>query len=844
MKKTVFFLLAFLCSVSFIFAQDGSLDMTFNPDDKGFGDGTTLIGNINAFAIQNDGKIIAGGNFPTHLTVPCKSIARFLPDGSLDPEFLAGSGFDDEVKSIAIQPDGKIIIGGYFTKFNALPANRIVRLNADGSMDETFNTGLGFDGPVETIAIQTDGKILAGGDFLNYQAQEFGRIIRLSVNGHPDPDFVTEHGFNGIVNKILIQNDGKILIGGEFTSYQDTDKSALIRILSNGKPDLSFNPNLSSSGISPTKIVAIAVQNDDKIIISGNFETVGDVQSKTFARIHADGSLDTTFVQGESVNGLVMTIVIQPDEKILIGGYFTHFKNHERLTLARINTDGSLDESLDAYLSFHIAGGNQYCTRIIAYQNDNKIIVGHFYLHYWQQKYKFIRMMNSGSIDADFNAHFGFGKTGFDGGLYITAIQQDGKILAGGVFSNYFGFPTNNLVRLEKDGSIDETFNIGTGFNGSVSLIELQKDGKIMVGGNFTNFNGTDINRVLRLHPDGRLDESFDPGTGFENPVTGICIQEDGKILIGGEFTFYNGQFQKRLLRVYPDGTLDGSFDALFLDIRKIRAVTIHENKIYVAGSLGEPGIELSNQINRTNLDGKPDKDFNCGEEFLFISSLKVKSDGKILVAGRQNFWEEESLGLIQLNPNGLKDKNFANNNPKPPFNMYIIDKIIVDQNGKILLVSNLTEEVSSNFTRLNSDGSLDTTFNIGGGFDNYISTLAIQDDGNIIVGGGFTSYNGVGRNRIARLHGSTGVLIPETNPDQTILCYPNPTTGKVNIKLNKYYPDLSLTLVDLFGRTILQKQFTNTQNIELELSSQSGLYFVTLNSTDGWIKTIPVVKQ
>ncbi|HRQ31127.1 MAG TPA: T9SS type A sorting domain-containing protein, partial [Saprospiraceae bacterium] len=76
------------------------------------------------------------------------------------------------------------------------------------------------------------------------------------------------------------------------------------------------------------------------------------------------------------------------------------------------------------------------------------------------------------------------------------------------------------------------------------------------------------------------------------------------------------------------------------------------------------------------------------------------------------------------------------------------------------------------------------------------------------------------------------------------ILCYPNPTTGKVNIKLNKHYPDLSLALMDLFGRTILQKHFTDTQNIELELSSQPGLYFVTLNSADGWSKTIPVVKK
>ena len=111
------------------------------------------------------------------------------------------------------------------------------------------------------------------------------------------------------------------------------------------------------------------------------------------------------------------------------------------------------------------------------------------------------------------------------------AIQSDGKILVGGTFFTYNGVSANRVIRLNSDGSVDNTFVTGTGFNNYVLSIVIQSDGKILVGGGFTAYNGVSANRIIRLNSDGSIDNTFVTGTGFDNYVYSIAIQSDGKIL-------------------------------------------------------------------------------------------------------------------------------------------------------------------------------------------------------------------------------------------------------------------------------------------------------------------------
>jgi uncharacterized delta-60 repeat protein len=203
--------------------------------------GTGFGSTINSIAIQSDGKILAGGGFTNYQGTTRNFFVRLNSDGSYDATFNLGIGFNNPVTSIAIQSDGKILVGGVFTTYQGTTRNRFVRLNSDGSYDATFNLGTGFDGTVASIAIQSDGKILVGGVFTTYQGTTRNRFVRLNSDGSYDATFNLGTGFDNTVFSIAIQSDGKILAGGVFTNYQGTTRNFFVRLNSDGSYDATFN---------------------------------------------------------------------------------------------------------------------------------------------------------------------------------------------------------------------------------------------------------------------------------------------------------------------------------------------------------------------------------------------------------------------------------------------------------------------------------------------------------------------------------------------------------------------------------------------------------------------------
>src|SRR5690554_437044 len=265
-------------------------------------------------------------------------------------------------------------------------------------------------------------------------------------------------------------------------------------------------------------------------------------------------NIDPSFNIGTGVTGLnssVHSIVLQPDGKILAGGDFTTFNGTTQNRIVRLNSDGSLDTS------FNIGTGANHYVRAIVLQPDGKILVGGSFSSFnGTAQNRIVRLNSDGTLDTSFNIG-----TGFNENVISVTLQPDGKILVGGHFTTFNGTTQNRLVRLNSDGTLDTSFNTGTGFSYGVTSITLQPDGKILVGGNFTAFNGTTQNRVIRLNSDGTLDTSFNIGIGFNGyTVHSITLQPDGKILVGGNFTAFNGTTQNRITRLNSDGTLDTSF--------------------------------------------------------------------------------------------------------------------------------------------------------------------------------------------------------------------------------------------------------------------------------------------
>ncbi|MEY3471260.1 MAG: hypothetical protein RLZZ223_610 [Candidatus Parcubacteria bacterium] len=185
---------------------------------------------VNTLALQSDGKILVGGNFTSYQGVGANYIIRLNSDGSRDTSFNVGTGFNSTVNTLTLQSDGKILVGGWFTSYQGVGANNIIRLNSDGSRDNSFNIGSGFSGSVSQIIVQSDGKVLVGGGFTSYQGVGANYIIRLNSDGSRDTSFNIGTGFNSWVYSLSLQSDGKILVGGNFTIYQDQPAGYLIRV--------------------------------------------------------------------------------------------------------------------------------------------------------------------------------------------------------------------------------------------------------------------------------------------------------------------------------------------------------------------------------------------------------------------------------------------------------------------------------------------------------------------------------------------------------------------------------------------------------------------------------------
>src|SRR5438067_6034490 len=168
-----------------------------------------------------------------------------------------------------------------------------------------------------------------------------------------------------------------------------------------------------------------------------------------------------------------------------------------------------------------------------------------------------------GDVDPNFNAN------GFEPGTIGGAVRQpDGKLIVFdgifGDFSSVNGTARSGIARLNADGSLDSSFNPSLALNsatGQVQAVALQTDGKIVIGGSFTGVNGTARNNIARLNADGSLDTSFNPGSGADKQVRAIAVQTDGRIVIGGYFTSVNATARNRVARLNANGALDPSFD-------------------------------------------------------------------------------------------------------------------------------------------------------------------------------------------------------------------------------------------------------------------------------------------
>lgn len=450
-------------------------------------------------------------------------------------------------------------------------------------------------------------------------------------------------------------------------------------------------------------------------------------------------TLDETFNVGTGTDFSVIDIEHAGNGKIIIAGNFSHYNGYAAPGIARLNADGSYDESFNAEFD------NNYFADVVVEDDGKVVAAGEFSGIY--------RFNEDGSLDDSFSASLGGGL-----GPYTIAKQGD-KYLVGGDFSAFHpeGLFYRGLVRLNYDGSVDPTF-AETDFGNTPGYIrvKLQEDGKILVVGSFEYYNGETVNNIIRLDANGAIDNSFEPGTGPAGMVREAVQYENGKYLISGYFTSYDGISAKFIARLNEDGSMDDTFN-------------------YVPGAgLAEDGI--------------------IGDKLI------IQEDGKILIGGV--FFD------ANIDIEGTPDGSI-------PFY----------------------------FAQLNADGSTNTSFNTGTGFNDRVFTLTVQDDGKILAGGLFTMFNGTAQQNLARLN--VEALSLPGNALASLSFYPNPVNTNLFISGDAIKAqNTSITVYDVLGKSIYSSEVSMSATAVIDMAAyRSGIYYVQIVS-DGKIKTAKIIKK
>ena len=364
---------------------------TVNIAAAGAGDPAFLPDFVNSTVtraiVQPDGKLLLAGWFSAMQDANFTNYTRngfggLNANGTVDPTWGNGAGVNaTPVYAAALQPDGKMLIAGNFTSVHGTARNRVARLNVDGSLDTTFNVGTGAGATVRALVLQPDGKIVVGGDFTTFAGSAREYLARLNVDGTLDsgfvgPDFAVTSGWR--VHALALAPDGsapffKILVGGSFYFSGSPFKASLARITSTGALDSAFSTavghgaHAAGSTGSIRQINAIAVQRDGKIVIGGTFTAFNNVAHNYLARLAASGALDGTFTPTADAD--VSALLVQPDGKILVGGAFVNMNATALNHFARLTAGGTNDPA------FGVGTGSTGQIYDLTMQPDGKVVL-------------------------------------------------------------------------------------------------------------------------------------------------------------------------------------------------------------------------------------------------------------------------------------------------------------------------------------------------------------------------------------------------------------------------------------------------------------------------------------
>lgn len=702
--------------------------------DLSDGSGVTQVSRI---AILPDGKVLVAGNFDTINGEARPNIARLMPNGRVDLSFDAGAGPDQAVNDFVLLPDGGIVIAGNFSFVDGVSRRQIARLDSNGSVDGTFvpDSGLTTGGSIVALSRQSTGRLLIA-------TAAFPRLEALTPVGMLDSTFNQPNVSNNasqFVNAIAVDASDRILLGGSFTSIGGTTRNRIGRLLANGDLDTSFDVGTGANN----SVFSVLPDIDDTIYIGGGFFSINGNPRRFVARLLDDGSLDATYIPDlDAQSGRVFSLALQPDGQLLIGGDFTDFTAGVN-RLARLDVNAQIDPRIQP------PAGQFGNVEAIAAQADGQILFGANQL---------LRLNITGELDVDFDP-----QNGANAAVEAVSWQTPADYLIGGNFTDYNGTARNRIARLSSSGLLDSNFLVGNGADDLVRQLTIGLDQRVLVGGDFTQFDLQPRGSLARLSANGPLDDTFVPDFASTGGITDSVALPDGKFMVVGTFTQVDGVSRNRIARLNADGTLDLTFDPGSGANDAIHAIALtSDGRYWIGGDFtsfnGQPRGRVTRLFNSGALDSTVSSATVVDNTVLAIA---LQLDEEVLIGGHfQDINGIPLRGIARLSRSGLPVQNFDTE-----IGALVVNSIQPQANGKILIggsFSTAQGQPIDRITRLNEDGSLDPDFDNGfgatfaNGDDASVNEVALLPNGKVLVGGDFDLLGGLPRTRLGR------VLLPE----------------------------------------------------------------------------------
>ncbi|MGB1377189.1 MAG: delta-60 repeat domain-containing protein, partial [Miltoncostaeaceae bacterium] len=312
--------------------------------DGGFATvGSGLNGAVNALAVQSDGRIVVGGAFTAYDGTGRSRIARLTTTGALDASFDPGSGLDGPVEAVALRASGGILVAGTFSKADGQNRSGLAEFGPTGSLDTGFDTGTGTAGAAaRAVLALPSGGAMVGGAFTTYGGVSQKGIAEVRANGALETGwFGYVDGPSPVVNAIVRRSDEALIAGGAFTLAQTTARGRIALFGTSGTVDAAW---ANGSGFDGT-VEALALQGDGKVVVGGQFTAYDGTSRPRIARLNANGSLDTTFAPGAGFDAPVAAVAVQADGGISVGGSFTAFAGAASPFVTRLLGTATADPS-------------------------------------------------------------------------------------------------------------------------------------------------------------------------------------------------------------------------------------------------------------------------------------------------------------------------------------------------------------------------------------------------------------------------------------------------------------------------------------------------------------------